>query len=51
MEKTEKTERMSKRRQVFLTFVGLIALFLDKLEGKPAAPGPATTGRIEIVDG
>lgn len=50
MEKTEKTEKMSKRRRVFLTFVGLMALFLDKLEGKPSAPGLDTTGRIEIVD-
>jgi hypothetical protein len=50
MEKTEKKERMSKSRQVFLTLVGLMALFLDKLEGKPAVSGPATTGRIEIVD-
>ncbi len=50
MEETEKIDTMGKRRRIFLTLVGLMALFLDKLEGKPDAAGSATTGRIDIVD-
>jgi hypothetical protein len=46
----DKQEKWSKKQRILLTFVGLMALFLDKLEGKPPAPQPVTTGHIKIVD-
>jgi hypothetical protein len=46
----EKKEKMSFRRRTFLIAIGFVALFLDKLEGRPADPQPVTTGRIEIID-
>lgn len=46
----EKKEEMSKWHRAFLVVVGLMALFLDRLEGKPTEPQPIKTGRIDIVD-
>jgi hypothetical protein len=46
----EKKETPSLPKRAFLILVGVMALCLDKLEGKPADPQPATTGRIEIVE-
>lgn len=50
MEKREKKEKMGWQRRALLIAVGLMALFLDKLEGKPIEPQPVKSGRIEIVD-
>ena len=46
----EDRKNPSMLRRVFLIVVGVMALFLDKLEGKSIDPQPAKTGRIEIVD-
>ena len=48
MERKE-SKKPSKCRRVFLIAIGIIAIALDKLEGKPAEPQPVTSGRIEIV--
>jgi hypothetical protein len=45
----EKKEKVSFQRRAFLIAVGMMVLFLDKLEGKATAPRPVTSGRIEIV--
>jgi hypothetical protein len=46
----EKQETPSIPKRVFLILVGVVALCLDKLEGKSSDPQPVTTGRIEIVE-
>jgi hypothetical protein len=46
----EKKEKIRCPRRAFLIIVGLVALFLDRLEGKSSDPQPVKTGRIEIVD-
>ncbi len=46
----EKREAPSMPRRVFLSGIGIMSLFLDKLEGKPIDPQPVKPGRIEIVE-
>lgn len=46
----EKRETLSMPRRAFLIVVGVMSLFLDKLEGKPIDPQPVKPGRIEIVE-
>jgi hypothetical protein len=46
----EKKEKLSTGQRAFLIAVGLMAMVLDKLEGKPVKPQPARSGRIEIVN-
>ncbi len=46
----EKREAPSMPRRVFLIVIGIMSLFLDKLEGKPIDPQPVKPGRIEIVE-
>ena len=48
MEKKENEKSLLCR--VFLIAIGIMALTLDKLEGRPAEPRPVTSGPIEIVD-
>ena len=43
-------KKMGRRRRTFLIAVGYLALALDRLEGKPAAPPrPVKRGRIKVV--
>ncbi len=46
----EKREDPRLPRRVFLIAIGIMSLFLDKLEGKPIDPQPVKPGRIEIVE-
>jgi hypothetical protein len=45
-----KREKRSPLQRAFLIAVGLVALALDKLEGKPTERQPVRSGRIEIVN-